>query len=72
MDIYGVAILAVLGLFSGLLAGVMGLGGGVVLVPLIQALGYSPVQAVATSSLAIFDDFNFCQYSKLSDGQFRF
>ena len=53
MDIYGVAILAVLGLFSGLLAGVMGLGGGVVLVPLIQALGYSPVQAVATSSLAI-------------------
>ena len=53
MDIYGVAILAVLGLFSGLLAGVMGLGGGVVLVPLIQALGYSTVQAVATSSLAI-------------------
>ena len=53
MDIYGVATLAVLGLFSGLLAGVMGLGGGVILVPLIQALGYSPVQAVATSSLAI-------------------
>ena len=53
MDIYGVVILAVLGLFSGLLAGVMGLGGGVILVPLIQALGYSPVEAVATSSLAI-------------------
>ena len=53
MDISGVAILAVLGLFSGLLAGVMGLGGGVVLVPLIQALGYTTVQAVATSSLAI-------------------
>ena len=53
MDIYGVGILAVLGLFSGLLAGVMGLGGGVILVPLIQALGYSPVEAVATSSLAI-------------------
>ena len=53
MDIYGVVILAGLGLVSGLLAGVMGLGGGVVLVPLIQALGYSPVQAVATSSLAI-------------------
>ena len=53
MDIYGVVILAGLGLFSGLLAGVMGLGGGVVLVPLIQALGYSTVQAVATSSLAI-------------------
>lgn len=53
MDIYGVIILAVLGLGSGLLAGIMGLGGGVVLVPLIQALGYSPVEAVATSSLAI-------------------
>ncbi|ELS01463.1 putative permease [Xenococcus sp. PCC 7305] len=53
MDIYGIAVLAALGLGSGLLAGVMGLGGGVVLVPLIQALGYSPVQAVATSSLAI-------------------
>lgn len=41
------------GLFAGLLAGILGIGGGVVLVPLITALGYSPVQAVATSSFAI-------------------
>ena len=46
-------ILILLGFCSGLLAGVLGLGGGVVLVPMIKALGYSPVQAVATSSLAI-------------------
>lgn len=41
------------GLFAGLLAGLLGVGGGVILVPLITALGYSPVEAVATSSLAI-------------------
>lgn len=41
------------GLFAGLLAGILGIGGGTVLVPLITALGYTPLQAVATSSLAI-------------------
>jgi uncharacterized membrane protein YfcA len=41
------------GLFSGLLAGLLGIGGGIVLVPILVALGYEPVQAVATSSLAI-------------------
>jgi uncharacterized protein len=46
-------ILSFWGLFSGLLAGVLGIGGGIVLVPIIKTLGYSPVQAVATSSFAI-------------------
>ena len=41
-------ILISCGLFSGLLAGVLGIGGGTVLVPIIRSLGYSPVQAVAT------------------------
>lgn len=41
------------GLFSGILAGFLGIGGGTVLVPLLVTLGYLPVQAVATSSLAI-------------------
>lgn len=53
MDIDNYLILSLLGLFSGLLAGVLGIGGGIVLVPIIKAFGYSPVQAVATSSFAI-------------------
>jgi uncharacterized protein len=46
-------LLIILGFISGLLSGVLGIGGGTVLVPMIQALGYTPVQAVATSILAI-------------------
>lgn len=45
--------LAAGGLVSGILAGFLGIGGGTVLVPLIVALGYTPVEAVATSSLVI-------------------
>lgn len=41
------------GLGSGLLAGLLGIGGGIILVPLQIALGFTPVTAVATSSLAI-------------------
>ncbi|WNN92003.1 sulfite exporter TauE/SafE family protein [Gloeocapsopsis dulcis] len=41
------------GLVAGILAGFLGIGGGTVLVPLMVALGYTPLQAVATSSLAI-------------------
>ncbi|MGB7439455.1 MAG: sulfite exporter TauE/SafE family protein [Coleofasciculaceae cyanobacterium] len=46
-------IFASAGLFAGILAGFLGIGGGTVLVPLLVALGYQPVQAVATSSLSI-------------------
>lgn len=46
-------LLAVGGLIAGILAGFLGIGGGTVLVPLLVALGYTPLQAVATSSLAI-------------------
>ncbi len=41
------------GLLSGILAGFFGIGGGIVLVPLLVALGHEPIQAVATSALAI-------------------
>jgi hypothetical protein len=46
-------ILASGGLVSGILAGLLGIGGATILVPLLVTLGYAPVQAVATSSLAI-------------------
>ncbi|MDJ0660853.1 MAG: sulfite exporter TauE/SafE family protein [Crocosphaera sp.] len=48
-----VIILIVSGLGSGLLAGILGIGGGTVLVPLLLALNYSSLEAIATSSLAI-------------------
>lgn len=41
------------GLVSGILAGLLGIGGGVFLVPLLRTLSYTYPQAVATSSLAI-------------------
>jgi hypothetical protein len=46
-------LLTALGLFSGMLAGLLGIGGGTVLVPILVSLGYSPLQAVATSSFTI-------------------
>ncbi|NEQ35060.1 MAG: sulfite exporter TauE/SafE family protein [Okeania sp. SIO3I5] len=46
-------ILAVGGLCAGILAGFLGIGGGTIMVPLLLALGYQPIQAVATSALAI-------------------
>ena len=50
---YNWVLLVVFGLISGLIAGLLGIGGGTVLVPFMVALGISPVQAVATSSFAI-------------------
>jgi uncharacterized protein len=53
MTISELLILAAAGLFAGILAGFLGIGGGTVLVPFLVALKYEPVQAVATSSLSI-------------------
>ena len=46
-------ILAIGGIFSGVLSGLLGIGGGFIIVSLLVTLGYSPIQAVATSSLVI-------------------
>ena len=46
-------ILAGGGIFSGILSGLLGIGGGFIIVSLLVALGYAPIQAVATSSLVI-------------------
>lgn len=53
MDILQALTLSAGGLVAGLLAGVLGIGGGTVLVPFLVMLGYAPVQGVGTSSLAI-------------------
>jgi uncharacterized membrane protein YfcA len=53
MTVTQIILLASGGLFAGILAGFLGIGGGTVLVPLLTTLGYSPVESVATSSLSI-------------------
>ncbi len=42
-----------IGFISGGLAGLLGIGGGIVLVSSLQAIGFSYSEAIATSSLAI-------------------
>ena len=46
-------ILATGGFLSGILAGLLGIGGGFVTVSLLVLLGYAPVKAIATSTLVI-------------------
>ncbi len=46
-------LLASGGVVTGMLAGLLGIGGGIILVPLMITLGYAPIKVVATSSLAI-------------------
>ncbi|HEY9635473.1 MAG TPA: sulfite exporter TauE/SafE family protein [Coleofasciculaceae cyanobacterium] len=53
MIIGSLLILASGGFLSGILAGLLGVGGGIISVPLLVTLGYTPVQAVATSTLGV-------------------
>ena len=52
-DAASLSLLLLTGLVSGILAGFLGIGGGTLLVPVLVQFGFLPVQATATSSLAI-------------------
>jgi uncharacterized protein len=57
------------GIIIGLLSGLVGIGGGTILLPLLVNLGYSPAQGVATSSLAIvLTAFSSCWRNWQNDG----
>ena len=50
MDVQTIAILLALGLATGLLSGLVGVGGGIILVPaLVYVVGYSQLDAQGTS-----------------------
>ena len=53
MSVATVAFALLLGLAAGLLAGFFGVGGGILFVPALVALGLSQLEAEATSLLAI-------------------
>lgn len=53
MPLIDIALLAVGGLTAGVLAGLLGIGGGVLMVPLLLVFGLDVDQAAATSLLAI-------------------
>jgi uncharacterized membrane protein YfcA len=65
-------LLTILGLLAGILSGFLGIGGGTVLVPFLVSLGYSPVQAAATSSLAVAITATSGSIQNLRMGQFSF
>jgi uncharacterized membrane protein YfcA len=58
-----------LGIIAGLLSGLLGIGGGLIFSPLLLALGLSPHQALATSTLAILPTTMAGSWAHLRSGQ---
>ena len=58
-----------LGLLAGLLSGLLGIGGGLIFSPLLLAVGLTPHQALATSTLAILPTTLAGSWAHLRSGQ---
>ena len=58
-----------LGILAGLLSGLLGIGGGLIFSPLLLALGLTPHQALATSTLAILPTTLAGSWAHLRSGQ---
>jgi hypothetical protein len=58
-----------LGLVAGLLSGLLGIGGGLIFSPLLLAVGLTPHQALATSTLAILPTTLAGSWAHLRSGQ---
>jgi uncharacterized membrane protein YfcA len=68
--LFGFSLVAI-GLIVGTLAGILGLGGGVFLVPILVALGFSPLNSVATSSVPVFISASSAIIAHLRSGQLK-
>lgn len=67
MSITTILFLALIGLLAGTLSGVLGIGGGVIMVPLLLLLGFTQHQAQGTSLAAMLPPVTLLatlQYSK--------
>jgi uncharacterized membrane protein YfcA len=54
-----IALMSIGGLFIGMIAGLLGIGGGFLFVPMMMAIGYKTKEAAATSSfVVIFSSFS--------------
>ena len=71
MDIYNFLILILIGLAAGLLGGLLGLGGGIILIPaMVYLLGFSQHQAIGTSLAVMLPPIGmFAAYNYYKAGQ---
>jgi len=68
MDVYNILYLVLIGLAAGILGGILGLGGGIIMIPaMVLLLGFTQHQAIGTSlavmlpPIGIFAAYNYYQ-----------